>query len=145
MSKISAGVLAVQALATPVIASSLALLSWFICSRGGLFGLVLPWMWLVGFFVLGLEAHGLFYLCALPIPDEHDERSGALRFVQAFWFLQVPFSMFNGLRPPTSILVTQGLMAVVALAFVLWINRSDRIVARRRELTMHEPPRGRHR
>ncbi len=140
MSK-TAGTLAVQTLATPVIALSLALLSWFACSRGGPLWLALPFLWLVGFFVIGLEAHGLFYLCTMPIPNAFDERSGILQFVQVFWFLQVPFSMFNGLRPTASIVATQGLTAVIALAFML---RTRRIAARPREWAIRAPPRDNH-
>jgi len=120
--------LALQTLVTPVITVSFALLSGIVCSQGGLW-LALPVLWLVAFFVIGLEAHGVFYLCTLPIRDEHGARSGMVRFLQAFWFLQVPFSMFNGIRPPVSIGVTQGLVAVTALAFLLVSGRRNRMIS----------------
>ena len=144
--------LALQTLATPVIASSLALLSWFAFSNGGLPWLALALLWLVGFFVIGLMYHGVFYLCALPIPDEYQGRPRMLRFVQVFWFLQVPLSMFIGIRPPTSSVATQGLIAVIALAVMLLSNRRNRTISAepnaapnrgpRRRWAIREPPGG---
>ena len=118
--------IALQSLVTPVVATGFAFLSWALCSNGGLW-LALPVLWLVVFFVLGLEAHGLFYLCALPVPDSYETRPAPVRLAQAFWFLQVPFSWFNGISPPHSIAATQAAVFAFSVAFMIAARGRARI------------------
>lgn len=112
-----------QALCTPIVAIGLAVLSWHLCAKGG-FWLALPAMWLAAFFILGFcGAHGMFYICALPLSDSEEPRPAIVRAIQAFWFLQVPFALFNGINPVYSIPATQGLIAIIAVGFSIMTGK----------------------
>ena len=80
----------------------------------------MPIAWLVGFFILGLSGlHGLFYICALPLPEDFQRRPPAIRFIQAYWFLQVPFAWFNGIKPEYSVGGTQAMIILAAITYAI--------------------------
>jgi hypothetical protein len=102
----------------PVASLCVGVLGYHWCSRGGLW-YVLPFVWFLNFFVLGFGAHGFFYLFALPTIDYPVGKVALVRVIQTFWFLQVPLAMMNGIRPPLSIVATQGVALATAIGFVL--------------------------
>jgi hypothetical protein len=110
--------LILRTLAVPVVTLCAGVLGYHWCSRGGLWYAV-PFVWLLNFFVLGFGAHGFFYLFALPTIDYPIGNLAIVRVIQTFWFLQVPLAMMNGIRPPLSILATQGAALAAAIGFVL--------------------------
>ena len=101
---------------TPIATVSVALLSWFFCAQGGLWTMF-PFVWLIFFFILGLEAHGLFYVCAFSLPSTNKHRPTIYLIFQVYWFLQVPFAGFNGISPIESVLVTQVLLILISIFF----------------------------
>ena len=67
--------------------------------HGAWAGIAFAAVWLIGFFIAGLTAHGIFYWAVLPLlPKRLTDREKVGPFVtmvEAFWFLQAPFAGFN--------------------------------------------------